>query len=104
MFYQYASTIQMRKHAAPYHTPDPISWGHMYECVYPNACPDACIRQYLRIFAHLSVDLCACMHYVCLAIAENSVRILVTYSQVINGSHPLGATSSSHQPCCAKFL
>ena len=29
MFYQAATTAQMRAHKAPYHTPDPVSWGHM---------------------------------------------------------------------------
>ena len=29
VFYQAATTAQMRAKPAPYHTPDPISWGHM---------------------------------------------------------------------------
>ena len=29
MFYQAATSAQMRMHKTPYHTPDPISWGHM---------------------------------------------------------------------------
>ena len=106
MFYQYASTAQMRQHAAPYHTPDPISWGHMYEPIYRNICTDACLRQYLHKFSCLSVYyLSACVSVSPSGrIASVLVYILAIYSQVLNGSYPLGATSSGHQTCCAKIL
>ena len=29
MFYQGATAAEMRAHTQPFHTPDPVSWGHM---------------------------------------------------------------------------